>query len=256
MTQRINCQDKIQCVSKELQYYQAVWNNKPVLRTVYANFYDRIVGHCLEGSTLEIGSGVGSLRQRFSDIVSSDIQYAPWLDVVADAQRLPFCKNSFNNIVMVDVLHHIEHTTEFFKESSRLLKTGGRIVAVEPAITPLSWLFYKFLHVEPVLLSANPLTTGTPNPSKNPYHSNQAIPTLIVTSYKERFQKLFPELMIKDVVWFSPVSYPLSGGFKSWSLMTPAGIKRLIRFEAMIERLLGHFLGFRLLIVFEKIKEI
>lgn len=253
MIEQRNFPERIQRVSKELQHYHTVWNNKPVLRSIYDDFYDRIIAHSLEGRTLEIGSGVGSLRDRYSDIIATDIQYAPWLDVVADAQRLPFCESSFNNIVMVDVLHHIEHTIEFFQESSRLLKSGGRIVAVEPAITPFSWFFYNFLHIEPVLLGEDPLTTGRPDPLKNPYHSNQAIPTLIVTSYREKFQKLFPQFKIKEVVWFSPLSYPLSGGFKSWSLMTNGGIKKLLKVEATVERLLGHLLGFRLLIVLEKI---
>lgn len=236
----------------ELQHYQLVWNNKAVLRSIYASFYDRIFDHSIDGRTLEIGSGVGSLRDKFADIVATDIQYAPWIEVVVDAQRIPFCENAFSNIVMVDVLHHVEHTIEFFRESSRVLKTGGRIIAVEPAITPFSWFFYNFFHAEPVLLREEPLTAGPPNPLKNPYHSNQAIPTLIVTSYKKKFEKLFPELRIKEVVWFSPLSYPLSGGFKSWSLMTIKSINKLMKLELATEKFLGRVFGFRLLIVFEK----
>jgi len=40
-------------------------------------------------------------------VVATDVQSAPWLDCVADAQRLPFADGCAANIVMVDVLHHL-----------------------------------------------------------------------------------------------------------------------------------------------------
>src|SRR5207253_869867 len=82
-------------------------------------------------------------------------------------------------MVMVDVLHHIEFPAVFFREVSRALRQGGRAIMVEPAITWGSTLFYRLIHHEPVRMSADPLAEGTPNPQRDPYDSNQAIPTLI-----------------------------------------------------------------------------
>src|SRR5262249_40526830 len=62
----------------------------------------------------------------------------------ADAHRLPFGNATFDNIVMFDVLHHLERPHLFFAEVSRVLKTGGRLVSMEPGITPVSHLFYTF----------------------------------------------------------------------------------------------------------------
>ena len=56
------------------------------------------------GLTIEIGGGIGNLKQRLADVITTDIQSAPWLDCVADAQQLPFAADSAANIVMVDVL--------------------------------------------------------------------------------------------------------------------------------------------------------
>ena len=61
--------------------------------------------------------------------VSTELQAAPWLVAVADAQALPFA------------------------EAARVLRPGGRVVLVEPAITPVSWPVYNFLHEEPVGLA-------------------------------------------------------------------------------------------------------
>ena len=201
-----------------LHDYRKVWDRKPVLRLIYDDFYDRIAATCVSGLTVEIGGGIGNLKQRLSDVVATDIQFGPWLDCVADAQRLPFATGKASNVVMVDVLHHIEFPSVFFREVERVLRQGGRLIMVEPAITWGSTLFYRLLHHEPVRTSADPLTDGVANPHRDPYDFNQAIPTLVATRDRERFHRLFPTLKIGRIDWFSLMVYPLSGGFKTWSL--------------------------------------
>ena len=91
-----------------LDEYLSVWNRKPVLRAIYEDFYDRIAAMCTPGLTIEIGGGIGNLKRRLPNVVVTDIQFAPWLDCVADAHHLPFADGAAANIVMVDVLHHVE----------------------------------------------------------------------------------------------------------------------------------------------------
>ncbi len=204
------------------------------------------------GPTLEIGAGIGKLSETLPGVITSDIQFAPWLDLVADAQNLPFADGTLGNIVMVDVLHHIEYPLRFFREADRVLRPGGRCVMVEPGITAFSWAFFNFIHEEPVIMTADPLTAGEPNPDRDPYELNQAIPSLIATRERARFEQLVPNLRVKDVVWFSPLSYPLSGGFKSWSLLTKGMARALMAGERRLEARIGRYFGFPLLLVFEK----
>ena len=237
-----------------LQDYRTVWDRKPVLRLVYGDFYDRIVAACASGMTIEIGGGIGNLKQRLSNVVATDIQFGSWLDCVADAHYLPFATGVAANIVMVDVLHHIEFPTVFFREAERVLRRGGRLIMVEPAITWGSTLFYRLLHQEPVRTSADPFIEGVPDPQRDPYDSNQAIPTLLVTRDRERFHRLFPNLKISRVDWFSLTVYPLSGGFKSWSLVPEMLASPMLRAERAIEPFLGRFAAFRMMLVIEKTK--
>jgi SAM-dependent methyltransferase len=124
-----------------LQDYRTVWDRKPVLRLVYNDFYERIADACASGMTIEIGGGIGNLKQRLNDVVATDIQFESGLDCVADAQYLPFATGIAANIVMVDVLHHIEFPIVFFREVERVLRSDGRLIMVEPAITWGSTLF-------------------------------------------------------------------------------------------------------------------
>jgi SAM-dependent methyltransferase len=235
-----------------LNDYLDVWNRKPVLRMIYDDFYERIIAACRPGRTIELGGGIGSLKRRVPEVVATDIQFAPWLDCVADAQHLPFAPNSAANIVMVDVMHHIEFPVVFFREALRVLAPGGRVIMVEPAITWGSTLFYRLLHQEPVRTSADLLIEGRPDPRRDPYDANQAIPTLLAGRDRERFEAMLKGLRVTRVDWFSFAVYPLSGGFKFWSLIPLSLVRRAIRVERALEPLLGRLIGFRMLLVLEK----
>ncbi|MBX9775398.1 MAG: class I SAM-dependent methyltransferase [Xanthobacteraceae bacterium] len=239
-------------MSDALRDYLDVWNQKPVLRLIYDDFYRRIAAACVPGLTVELGGGIGNLKQRLDNVVSTDIQLGPWLDCVADAQQLPFADGAVGNIVMVDVLHHIEFPINFFREAERVLRPGGRVVMVEPAITWGSTLFYRLLHHEPVVTSADPLASGVPDPKRDPYDSNQAIPTLIATRDRERFHARFPALRIRGADWFSLASYPMSGGFKPWSLLPVRLCSTLLRIERLVEPGIGRLAAFRMRLVVEK----
>ncbi len=235
---------------------RAAWKAKPVLREVYGDCYRRMAAACRPGRTLEIGGGTGNLKEFAEttglDVISSDIQAAPWLDVVCDAHALPFARGSLDNIVMFDVLHHLHRPRRFFTEAERALATGGRIVMVEPAITPLSWPFYKFFHPEPVRLADDPLAEGDPDRARDPYEANQAIPTLLFRRHARRFTRVFTGLAVHEVRLFSLFTYPLSGGFRRWSLIPGSWARPLLSVENALEPVLGQLMGFRIFAVIER----
>jgi SAM-dependent methyltransferase len=232
--------------------HRALWATKPVLREVYSHLYRRIVDRLAPGTVLEVGGGSGNLKAFVPEILSFDIVWAPWLDFVADAQRLPIPEESVKNIVMLDVLHHIEFPRRFLDEARRVLAPGGRVIMVEPGVTPISWFFYRFLHEEPTNMNANPFVDGVPNPSKDPYVGNQAVPTLLFTRWVDVFRRKFPEFRIVSVDWLSMFAYPLSGGFKPWGLITPGLARALLKLEDAVAPVLGRWAGFRMMTVLEK----
>src|ERR1700704_5708617 len=101
-------------------HYRDRWKSKAVLRAIYEDYYRRILEQCAPGRSLEIGGGSGNLKEYRAEVVSTDIVPSPWLDAAADAQALPFADSSFANIVMVDVLHHIQWPVRFLREAQRI----------------------------------------------------------------------------------------------------------------------------------------
>ena len=235
-----------------LDSYRGIWQRKPVLRAVYGDYYRRMAMQLKPGPTLELGAGSGQLREHLQDVVLTDIQTAPWLDAAADAQALPFRTASFANIVMLDVLHHVENPPRFFAEAARVLKPGGRIVMLEPAITPLSGWFYRYLHPEPVDMAQDPFASPAADPERSPYDANQAIPTLFFRRHRDKFEHHFPDFRLSRVRYLSLFAYPLSGGYRRWSLLPAFLVRPLLIVEDGLLGLLGPAMAFRLLVLLER----
>lgn len=231
--------------------FREIWNAKPVLRAVYRDYYQRMAQWIEPGFVLEVGAGSGNLRDELPDIIASDIVTSPFLDVVLDAQRLPVADATVSSIVGVDVLHHIEFPRRFLAEAHRALKPGGRIVLVEPAITPVSRVAFKLLHPEPVDMRADPLLDGDPTPDKHPFDSNQAVPTLLAGKYRQRVESEL-DLVVEHSEFLSLAAYPFSGGFRKWSLIPAGAVDTILALERRVESRLGRFLGFRLLLVLQR----
>ena len=235
-----------------LEHYRALWFRKPALRAVYTDIYQRILAAAVPGRILEVGGGSGNFKVIAPNAVSSDILFAPWLDIVCDAQQLPFPDGSLSNVVMFDVIHHIEHPLRALSEANRVLRKGGRLILCEPAITPVSGLFYRLFHAEPVDMSVDPLKDGSISADRDPYDSNQAIPTLLVGRFRERLARIMPKFPLLRVEWFSFLAYPMSGGFQPWSLLPVAAAGPLLALEWSLRRVIGRLAAFRLLAVYEK----
>jgi SAM-dependent methyltransferase len=167
---------------------------------------------------------------------------------------LPFAAASFANIVMVDVLHHIARPTRFLAEAERVLKPGGRVIMVEPGITPLSSIFFRLFHDEPVDMREDPLDPSPP-PAKDPFEGNQALPTRLFGRDRQRFASQHPNLQLRQRRWLSLFAYPLSGGFRPWSAMPATLAPALLGLERVLLPVLGPLMGFRLFAVLEKTGE-
>ncbi|RJR38276.1 MAG: class I SAM-dependent methyltransferase [Desulfobacteraceae bacterium] len=228
------------------------WKTKEVLRRLYFKWYSLIGDWIRPGVVLELGGGSGNLKEYFPDAISSDILFTKWLDAVFDAQRIPVGKESVDSIVLFDVLHHLPEPALFFSEAERALKTGGRIVMMEPYVSCSSYFIYRFLHQEGLKRDGNPLRCGNVQEGKDPFQGNQAIPSLIFETHRELFLKRYPGLKIISEQKLDFLTYPLSGGFHHLNFCPLSFYGLLERLERLLSPLQS-YLAFRMFIVIEKI---
>ncbi|HEY4503491.1 MAG TPA: class I SAM-dependent methyltransferase [Candidatus Paceibacterota bacterium] len=82
---------------------------------------------------IDIGSGPERLGDRFLNI---DVYPFPEVDIVADAESLPFGDDSIDAIVSESMLEHVPHPLRVTHEMLRVLKKGGVIYVSAPFIHP------------------------------------------------------------------------------------------------------------------------
>jgi SAM-dependent methyltransferase len=235
--------------------HRVQWERKKALRLLYQDFHRQLLESCPEGSVLDIGGGTAHIKDFRPDIISADILSFTGIDVVADAHRLPFRRGAFAGVVMLDVLHHLERPIEFLNEASRVLKPGGHLAMMEPAMTPLARRFYDRFHEEPVDMGADPFAAVVVDPERDPFDANQAIPTLLFATPAARLrtEARIPSLRIVSVKWLSLLAYPMSGGFQSWSLLPAALVRPLLALEERVPEALRKQLAFRMMVVIERL---
>lgn len=234
-----------------LHRHRAVWRQKPVLRRLYEDWYGNIIAWLAQGRTVEIGGGTGNLKAHVPGIYCSDVMVLPWLNVVADAQRLPFQAESLGNLILFDSLHHIENVSLFFDEALRILRIGGRIIVMDPYLSWASWPIYRWLHPEPMNCTEDPLVLKPPRIDRRPFDANQAVATILFEKNHPRFQSRYPGFSVRHIRRLACVAYPLSGGFDHPSLLPEWLVTPVLRLERTLERV-GRLLAFRILVVIER----
>ena len=231
---------------------ERVWREKPSLRMIYASYFKMVFHHCISGNTLEIGAGSGGLKSSGYKVVSTDIEKRPAVDIVSDAQSLPFADQSFDNIVAIDAFHHLERPVRFLREAQRVLSSKGRFVMLEPGITPVSNWFYRKFHPELVDMGQDILMDGPIDNSRDPFDSNQAMGTLLATRFCEKLPIVVPGMRVRKYQWIGSLAYPLSGGFQHWCLVPQSLTRPILAMESFVDLMLGRWLAFRILVVLDK----
>lgn len=239
----------------QLLRHRRIWEKKPVLRRVYTSeFFGRMEQQRKPGGlSIEVGAGPGFFKRFMSDAFSTDLVSCPWLDVVADAQRLPFRSSSLSNVFGLDMLHHLAAPVNFLCETSRVLVPGGRLILIEPWITPFSWFIFRFLHQERCDLSETPWLLSAGNTDKLAFDGNQAVPYLLFgPRNRSKTLQSLPQFKLIALEQFCLFTYLLSGGFNHVSLLPSSLYPALSRFERATLPLWRRVAALRILLVLEK----
>jgi SAM-dependent methyltransferase len=191
---------------------------KRFLRKLYLEWYRELAASLPdgEGNVLELGSGAGFLREVVPEVVTSDIQPVPGVDLVADALALPYGDGALRAIVMTNLLHHLSDVQRFLDEAARCVRVGGVVSMIEPWVTPWSKLVWTRLHHEPFDPAASAWRQEPGGPLSA---ANSALPWIVFERDRQRFCREAPAWAIERIRPFTPFRYLVSGGVSLRSLM-------------------------------------
>jgi SAM-dependent methyltransferase len=237
----------------EIQENRELWEKKPLLRKVYGQFYGKIarrLNPTTPGLIVELGSGMGNIKEHIPGCITTDIFPNPWLDRVENAYHLSFGQGEVGHLILFDVWHHLRYPGTALREFSRVLASGGRIIVFDPAMGLIGRFVFGHFHHEPLGLE-EPIEWNAPDDSSGneaSYYAAQGNASRVFGS--DDFKSELHSWRMTEVAYFSGLSYVASGGFRGPQLYPRA----FWPFFDGIDSVLSRFpmLASRILVVLEK----
>jgi len=237
-----------------IEQNQEYWDRKPILRTLYGDFYRLITRHLSnlpDGKIVELGSGLGNIHEVIPDCIRTDLFPNPWIDQIENAYKLSFADQAVSDLILTDVFHHLKYPGTALNEFERVLQKGGRVIMLEPCISALGLIVYGALHAEPIAITKEIEWFAPENWSADSvdYYAAQGNASRIFVS--RRFRPKLKDWKTVETIRLSAIAYAASGGYSGPQLY-PASMLPLIK---RIEKTLDLFpilFATRLLVILEK----
>jgi len=236
-------------IEENLRY----WEAKPVLREIYRDFHRLLARYlsAVPGETVEIGSGIGNIKEVVPECVRTDIFPNPWIDRQENIYRLGMRDGSVSNLILFDVFHHLEYPLDALDECSRVLHPGGRLLVFDHAMSFAGAVFSKLVHHERAgFLRDYKLRAASESGRQPPrYYADHANAWRI---FERRFDELLRPAWEKvAVVKLPAVRWLLSGGYRGRCLVTKTTAP-LVMFADRIASVVPGVFALRSLVVLEK----
>ncbi|MGI9318482.1 MAG: class I SAM-dependent methyltransferase [bacterium] len=239
---------------EEINLNQQRWDQKPLLQRVYRQFYQDIASQISGVGDLcvEIGSGIGNIKEVIPNCRRTDIFDHPWLDAVENAYDLSFSSGSVSDVILFDVFHHLRYPGEALVEFQRVLMPRGRLLIFEPCVSALGRVVYGPMHPEPLGLNL-PITWQAPerwDPRSMDYYAAQGNAWRLFVK-----KNPLPELdgwSVHAIRRSSAFSYVTSGGYSGPQLYPQMAYPIMRAVDRLLDVLPALF-ATRLLVVLQKL---
>jgi len=199
-------------------FHGEIIKHKFFLRKLYRDWYSIFINEIAilpDGLLIELGSGGGFLKEIAPQVICTDIIDLPTNDMTFSALNMPFNDQSVAGIFMIDTMHHIPESEQFLNEAKRVLKSGGKMIMIEPANSIWGRFIYQNFHHEPFIPEGN----WSIPPTGPLSGANGALPWIVFIRDHELFKAKFPELKIESIEYINPLSYLFSGGVSRSQLL-------------------------------------
>lgn len=240
--------------NEDIDAHQQRWLAKPVLRKIYHDFHERIaegLTHQVNGAVVELGSGIGNIKEVIPDCIRTDIFSRPWLDRTENAYALNFPADSLSNIILFDVFHHLEYPGTAMCEFFRVLVPGGRLLIFDPCLSLFGLLVYGVFHHEAVALTRPMLWTAPPGWKPEDQHYFAAASHATRLFLMSKYRPLLAQWRIHCIHRWTALDYVLSGGYSKPQLY-PASFLPLLRWISKCMDVFPVLFATRMLVVLEK----
>jgi SAM-dependent methyltransferase len=235
----------------EIEQNRQAWQRKPVLQRAYRDFHRCLAAHVdksIAGKIVELGSGIGNIRDVIPHCLRTDLFPNPWIDQVENAYRLTFGDGEVSHLILFDVFHHLEFPRTALRECRRVLSPRGRLIIFDPYVSLAGRIVYGPLHHEPIgderaIVPDAPLSF---QPERHSYYASQGNATRIF--WKGESPEVLDGWEIVARERLGAWAYALTGGYSKPQLYPASLYPMMTRVDRLAE-LLPSLTALRALIV-------
>lgn len=237
-----------------LEQSVAKWRQSEALRVVYGAIFGEMLSWARPGPVLDIGSGIGTIREFGGEVVTSDVAKTPYVDMAVNAYELEETGQPWGTITAMDVLHHLREPLRFFASAGKALQPGGRVVLMEPAATAFGVFFYRRFHHEPIVPERILPPFAFPPDSEAGDFANMGMAVGLFRNHAEAMRQELARMGLKVVTvrYRDFLAYPLTGGFSKPAMLPAWALRGLLAVEGILPQFLLRSLALRVLVVIEK----
>lgn len=200
-----------------------------VYHDIYQTFFE-LTGSNRDLRVLELGAGGFTPSDRFwGSVTKSDIETYPGDNelVMLDADDLDSQTVKYDLVIAKDALHHFKRPLASLASIMNLLAPGGVFIVSEPMWSPLGKIIFKYFHPEE--WDPNPSTLDLD--STDPWDGNQALLYILASKSKFILEKELPGIEVVLETSTYGISYLLSGGVHSRTLISSKVLLWIYQFE-------------------------
>ena len=240
-----------------LELHRQITMGKPLMREVFRDFYTVCVDLAklhltMSGKQVEIGGGGSFFKEYYPEVLTTDVKPSVHLDMVVNAQDMPFDKEEVGVVYGINCFHHLNDPRRFFSELGRVLIDGGGCVLIEPCNSWLSRLFHSNIHSHEHF-NRDQRTWEAASNSVGPLSgANQALSYIVFSRDRAQFEREFSFL---EIVSTQPLTnflrYILSGGVNFHQLV-PDSAGTVLRGMEFVLRPLWRLLALHHVLVLRK----
>jgi len=241
---------------ERLVLHRQILQRKEMLRTVFMEINDefhRLANEYLtvDGAEVELGAGVAPMKEKYPNVLSTDIVAAKHLDMALNAENMQLGDASVRVFYAQNCFHHFPHPSQFFSELERTLKPGGGAVILEPYYGPMATFLFKRLFKTEGFDKKFPYWEA---PVSGPMNgANQALSYIVFERDRHRFELEHPRLeIVHQSIMGNYLKYLLSGGLNFRQLL-PDFLTGFINFIEKAMKPFNSIFGLHHIVVIRKI---
>lgn len=237
-----------------LEASAAKWKGSAALRCVYKDIFSDVAFLLREAPTLELGSGIGIIKDFFPHIVTSDVSATRFVDTSVSAYDIAKPDGSaWRNIVAFDVFHHLRQPLKFLASASAAISTGGHIILIEPAGTAWGRFFYRLFHHEPCL-PAKVLPPFDFTGEAAGEFSNMGMAYAFFSGKRQEIDSNLATLglEIERVRYRDILAYPATGGFSKPAILPKMILQIVLAIERCFPQAFLKVVSLRMIVILRK----